>query len=74
MSVKALCLISLSCILYQGERENIIPWNNVLKKEKKERYYWLEWSLRFTESFWKGRKAFLMLLPCIIDKEKNLLM
>lgn len=36
MSVKALCLISLSCILYQGERENIIPWNNVLKKEKKE--------------------------------------
>lgn len=40
-------------------------------KKKKKRYYWLEWSLRFTESFWKGRKAFLTLLPCIIDKEKK---
>lgn len=36
MSVKVLCLISLSCVLYQGERENIIVWNNVFKKKKKE--------------------------------------
>lgn len=29
MSVKLLCLISLTYVVYQRARENIIVWNNV---------------------------------------------